>query len=54
VDAVQLPTLNAVSDRSRPQIRAFKLPPRDDPMLSPRNPRHLKIGRVAFLTHVGT
>jgi len=54
VKAVQLSTLNSVSDRPRPETRAFKLPPSGDPMLSFRDPRHLKIWGVAFLTHVGT
>ena len=54
VEAMELPPLNAVSYRPRPQPRAFKLPPRDDPMLSLCDFRHLEIGGVGFLTHVGT
>lgn len=54
VETVELPTREAVSDRSRSQTSAFQLPPRNDPMLSSRDSRHLEIGRVDFLTHVGT
>jgi hypothetical protein len=54
VEAVQLSTSHAISYRPRSQTGAFELPPRDDSVLSLRDSRHLKIGRVAFLTHVGT
>jgi hypothetical protein len=54
VNAVQLPSLDTVSNRPCPQASAFELPPRDKSMLTLRDSRHLKIGRVAFLTHVGT
>ena len=54
VYAVQLSAADAVSYRPRPQAGGFELPPRDDSVLSPRDPRHLKIGHVDFLTHVGT
>lgn len=54
VNAVQLPSLATVSNRPCSQAGAFELPPRDNSMLSLGDPRHLEIGRVAFLTHVGT
>ena len=54
VDTVQLPTRDAVSNRSRSQTRPFELSPRYEPMLPPSNLRYLDIGRVDFLTHVGT
>jgi hypothetical protein len=54
VDAVQMPTRDAISDRPRSQTCTFELPPRNDSVLSLRDPRHLEIGCVDFLTHVGT
>jgi hypothetical protein len=54
VDAVQLSACDAVSDRSRSQTGGFELPPREDAVLSFGDPRYLGIGRVDFLTHVGT
>jgi hypothetical protein len=54
VDAMQLSACDAVSDRSRPQTGGFELPPREDTVLSFGDPRHFGIGRVDFLTHVGT
>jgi hypothetical protein len=54
VDTMQLTPRDAVSDRSRSQTGGFELLSRGNSVLSLRNLRHLKIGRVDFLTHVGT
>jgi len=54
VDAVQLSTVYAISYCASAQARHFELPPRRHAMLPRSDPRHLNIGRVAFLTHVGT
>jgi len=51
---MQLPTRDAISNRSCSQTGPFELPPREDAMLSGSDPCNLKIGRVDFLTHVGT
>jgi hypothetical protein len=54
VNAMQLPPRDTVPDRSRSQSSTLELPPRDDSVLSLRDSRDLEIGRVDFLTHVGT
>jgi len=54
VETMQLPARDAVPDRSRSQTGGFELTPRGDSVLSPRDSRHLEIGRVDFWTHVGT
>lgn len=54
VDAVELAAISAIANRSRTQTRVFELPPRSHTMLPRGDSRHCNIGRVAFLTHVGT
>jgi hypothetical protein len=54
VDAVQLPSRNSIPNRPRSQASGFKLLPRYRTMLAPGDSRHREIGRVEFLTHVGT
>jgi hypothetical protein len=54
VDAVKLAIGDSTPDRPRAQTSRFKLPPRYRAMLTPGDSRHLSIGRVEFLTHVGT
>jgi len=54
VDAVELAPINAIANRPRTQTHVFELPPRSHTMLSRGDSRHCNIGRVAFLTHVGT
>jgi hypothetical protein len=54
MDAMELSSIHAIADSASAQASAFKLLPRRRPMLPRRNSRHFKIGRVAFLTHVGT
>lgn len=54
VDSVELAAINAIANRPRTQTHVFELPPRSHTMLSRGDSRHCDIGRVAFLTHVGT
>jgi hypothetical protein len=54
VDAMQMSTRDAVSDCACSQTGTLELMPRDDPVLSSRDHRRTVIGRVDFLTHVGT
>jgi hypothetical protein len=54
VDAVETAARNSIPNRSRTQTSGFELPARYRTMLAPGDPRYLRIGRVEFLTHVGT
>jgi hypothetical protein len=54
VDAVELASIDAIANRPRSQTHVFELPPRRHTVLPRGDSRHCNIGRVAFLTHVGT
>jgi hypothetical protein len=54
VDAMELASVDSVTYSPCTQTGAFELPPRHHNVLPRGDPRHLRIGCVAFLTHVGT
>ena len=54
VDAVELATCDSIADGPRSQASAFDLRSRSYTMLAIGDSGDLSVGRVEFLTHVGT
>jgi hypothetical protein len=53
VNPMEMPALHSISYRACTKSRLFELHPRHHAVLASGGYRHPKIGRVAFLTHVG-
>jgi hypothetical protein len=54
VNAMELPSCDAIPNRPRAHTSRFELPSRYRTMLARGGSRDLGVGRVEFLTHVGT
>ena len=54
VDAMELATIDAISNGASTQASGFQLPASEHAMLPRGNHGYLAIGRVDLLTHVGT